>query len=334
MRPILLLSALVPALVAAPAAAAEATVTGRLVDAETGRPVADAFIRQPGGVGSAFSGPDGTFRLRWSPEGGDQLAIQKGGYQLSAITRAELAAGPIRLRPLAPYQAAEATVPAPAARSPFSARLQADYQLFVTDYRPSAGGSFGGLGVHALRLGGEARYGALFAQADLARQQVPVEVAGLGAHENPAFSPESWEARAMGGQRYRLAGLELAAGPAYRLWRYDPHNRDVPYSNTPLDFRQTAHMLGAGLAAETGWSGFSLAADARYYPLALSFADPGDPAMDARGGWQASLIVGREAAPGLFPAIGYRVEGWRADRVGELTHYVFGRVGFQPGAGE
>ncbi|MFP5503338.1 MAG: carboxypeptidase-like regulatory domain-containing protein [Candidatus Sericytochromatia bacterium] len=334
MRALLLLSTLLPALYAAPAIAQSAAepVRGRIVDAETGQPVKDAFIRQDGGVGSAFSGPDGRFALRWEASGGDSLLIRRGGYQIQTVPRAALAEGPVRLEPLVAYRAAGAAPPQAPAASPFATQLHADYMLFRTDYATPAGTGFGGFGVHGLRLGGEVRHGDLFGALDLGRSRVPVEVAGLAAHENPAFAPETWDARLLSGRRFHWRGLALGPGLGYRLWRYDPHNRDVPYSNTPLDFRQTAHMLGLGLTAETEAAGLRLKADGRYYPLALAFADPGDPAIAARGGWQAEVLVSREAAPGLFPSIGYRVEGWRADRVHELSHYLFARIGFQPAA--
>lgn len=330
MRALLLLTALLPALAAAPAIAATEPVRGRVVDAATGQPIKDAFIRQDGGVGSAFSGPDGGFALRWEASGSESLLIQRSGYQIQTVPRAALANGPVRLQPLVAYRAAGAVAPPRPAPSPFGTRLHADYMLFRTDYATPTGTGFGGFGVHGLRLGGEFRHGDLFGALDLGRTRVPVEVEGLAAHENPAFAPETWDARLLVGQRFHWRDVTLGPGLSYRLWRYDPHNRDVPYSNTPLDFKQTAHMLGAGLTAEAEAAGFQLQADGRFYPLALAFADPGDPAIAARGGWQAGLLIGREAAPGLFPAIGYRVEGWRADSVNELSHFVFARIGFQP----
>lgn len=81
------LFAVAPSLALAPAALAQesGTLTGVVVDAESGRPVADAVVAVPARSAVARTGEDGAFALADLQVGSELLSVSRFGY--SALTR-------------------------------------------------------------------------------------------------------------------------------------------------------------------------------------------------------------------------------------------------------
>lgn len=324
MRATLPLALVLAGTLAAPAYAAEAS--GRVVDDATGAPIEGVFVRPLGASASTFTDREGRFVLKTS--GRTAVELSASGYQLKQLESWD--AGPIRLVPVASYAPAPAAIAAPAAVSrAVEATVHLDYQIQRLAHAAGAGPTLDGFATDALRLGALAQLGPWQAEGDLGRLRVPVEVQGLSAQENPAFSPEHWEARALAGHRFRWGAFSATPAIAYRYWRYDPQNGGVPYANSALDFRQNEHAIGPAVTAEAELPfGLRLGGDARLYPLVAGLSDPGDPVLATRFGMQAELTLGYPLAAGFAPTFGYRFEGWRGDDFDRTAHVVFARVGF------
>lgn len=320
------LPALAAVFLAAPALASTA-VAGRVVDAATGRPVPQVFVRVQGGLASAFSGPDGRFTL--PADAGGNLVLSASGYQLRVVTRAELAR-PVALTALTPFSAqaprdGARPVPTPNPHA-LTGHLGLDYGVSSVLQRGSNGAQLSGVSTNALRLVGEAHAGRLFAGGELGHARTPIDVGGLSKQENPAYSPESWTFEGRVGYRFPLGRLGAVPALAYRLLRYDPMNGQVPYSNTPLDFKQTTQSLGLALDLHDPLPlGFEATAKLRLYPLSLGSADPGDPVLQPRLGTSGELVI-THAFGRLSPALGYRYERWQSDGLDSQTQLLFARV--------
>ena len=102
-RPILFVPVLLALFLSAAAAAGDGPLLGRVLDAETGRPLAEVRVGVQGGAAGTLTGDDGVFALAGAPEPPFTLVASIVGYE-PLLRRVEAGARPgeeleLRLRP-------------------------------------------------------------------------------------------------------------------------------------------------------------------------------------------------------------------------------------------
>lgn len=106
-RPRLLAAAALAVLFSSAEAAAQATPSTvldlRVVEEETGRPIADAIVRVSGVRAPAWTGADGRVRIGQVPEGRRRVTIERAGFAVERLTvgfGSEPVEGEVALEPL------------------------------------------------------------------------------------------------------------------------------------------------------------------------------------------------------------------------------------------
>jgi hypothetical protein len=291
------------------------TVSGVVVDAETGRPVAGVYVQQVGGIAATFTGMDGSFRLALAGDGGDRLAFTAPNFQRIEQPLGNGQGLRVRLRALAAY------IPplppkgpgTPLVRAVLDTGIGFGYRLRQQQVLDQ-GGRIGALADNDLAFSGRLRLDRWLIQADGSHVQVPIDVAGLPADQNPAFSPSTYRAGASVDHVFPHGPqLELAVGPAYRFENTKPYNNDVRYIGNRFDFEQTRHALG--IEGAVGWRRRSWVVSGTLgaYPLVFAWAGaPGSPYANQFGA-RASIGGDYEVIPDLHLGLSYRYEGWHGN---------------------
>lgn len=307
---------------AAPAAPAilPAMVEGRVIDRQSGEPVAGVLVQQDGAVTSAFTQADGGFRLLLERGGVPTLRVSAVGYepQEQALAAGQ---GPLlfRLSPLAGFVPASPMLPsAPMGQSavetaPLNTGLIFAYRMREQVVSAGAAG-YRGLVSNDYRIGMRFRLRPLLLEGEGAHHEVPMEVSGLDKGTARVFQPSTWQAGARVGLLTPVfhPDLELALLGGYRWTNTVPNNGDVPYTGSDLDWEQTRHAMGGvALAAWRPLRGrFHVEASYGMYPWVYGSADaPGKPfansqLTDLRG------LVGFEVVPGMRLGVGYQEDRW------------------------
>jgi hypothetical protein len=314
---------------AAIVAAALASADGTVLDARSGRPVAAVFVQQEGGLASAFTGPEGGFKLTLDNPKDAKLTFTATGYERQTLPAGH--AMRVKLMPLdaltpetAPTLKPEYDPNAPIQAPPaLASAVQLSYRVrFETASFNNA--SIAGGGNNDYRLGLRYRWSPWLLEADGAHVQIPVDVAGLPREQNPAMNPSTYEAGARAAYVWPMGAWESALGLGYRYRNTVPNNKDVPYTGTDLDFEQTRHALG--LVGLVGWrpaaGPWSAEAGLQAYPLVYAWAkDPGQPYAGSFGA-EGYAGVAYEIVNGLRLGLTYRLEYWRGS--GQDTAHLLG----------
>jgi hypothetical protein len=325
------------AVIAQAPASLPATATGAVVDAATGAPIAGALVQQEGSVTSAFTRPDGTFRLLLDKTGQKTLTVSAVGYETFRLPigngqnlSAKLAAVS-GFVPVAP--AADAGLsPTAAETAPIDSGVTVAYRLRRQAVE-TGGAGYSGLANNDFRVGARLRLRPWLFEAEGAHYQTPVDLAGLSREENPAFSPSTWQAGARVGRIFALSNdLETAASLAYRWSNTSPNNNNIRFTGSNLDVEQTRQA--AGLSGTVAWrpnrGPWQAEASLGLYPLVFGTAKaPGTPfansfLTDARAG------VGYEIIRGMRVGLGYQLEDWRGNG-SDSSHMLLLNVHYQPG---
>lgn len=289
------------------------TVSGKVLDAATGHPIAGVYIQQVDSLAATFTGKDGTFRLALSVEGRDRLRFSAPNYQPNEqdvgkgrSLRVLLSALETYIPPQPPILP-QVSLPVLDTGIGFSYRLRKQQVL-------DQGGSVGALADNDFALNGRLRFERWLFQVDGSHVQVPIDVAGLPADQNPAFTPSTYRV-GMGAHYVFPYGpeLELAVGPAYRWENTKPYNNDVRYLGNRYDFEQTRHALGVESAM--GWrkGRWLFTGMVGGYPLVSGWAiSPGTPYANGFGA-RATLGFDYEVIPDLHLGLAYRYEGWHGN---------------------
>ncbi len=316
------------------------SVAGRVVDARSGQPVPGARVQQDGAVTSAFTRPDGSFRLPLERGAGDRLTVTGVGYEDRTAPVGDGRDVVVRLTPIAGYAFAAPALPAPAAgtsaaeAAPLNTGLILAYRLRAQETRAGTA-SFQGLVTNDYRLAVRLRLRPWLLDAEGSHHQTDVDVTGLELSANPAFRPSTWQAGARVGLLTPLGtpDLELAAQVGYRWTNTVPNNADVPYTGSSLDWEQTRHALGpvGTIAWRPGRGRFHLEGGLGWYGVVLARADePGRPFAD-RQLLDARAVAGYEIVPGLRVGLSYQVDRWTGEGGADLAHVGALQLHYTPG---
>ncbi len=302
-----------PALVAR--AAMPLNVSGTVLDATSGRPIAGVYVQQVNGIAATFTRMNGSFRLVLTTDGSDRLTFTAPSYQPCESPvgsgkglRIFLHAIELYLPP-APARAVVAVAP-----TVLTSGVGLAYRLRQQQVN-DAGGSIGALADNDFALSGRLRFHSWLFQADGSHLEVPVDVAGLPADQNPAFTPSTYRAGASVGYVFGFgtrigSSVELALGPSYRYENTKPYNNDVRFIGDGFDFEQTRQALG--LEGAAGWrlGRMEFSGMLGGYPLVFAWAiAPGTPFAD-RYAIQGGVSAKYRIIPDLQLGLAYRYEGW------------------------
>lgn len=299
-----------PAIVAA---VPSQVASGKVLDAATGHPIAGVYIQQVDSINATFTAMDGSFRITLTPDGGDRLRFSKPSYQPYEQPVGKGKFLRIRLQALEAYVPPQPTVRPEVAPPVLDTGFGFSYRL-RKEQVSDRGGSVGAVADNDFALGGRLRFERWLFQVDGSHVQVPIDVAGLPADQNPAFTSSTYRfglgANYVFPQDY---GIELAAGPAYRWENTKPYNNDVRYLGNRYDFEQTRQALG--VEGALGWrkGRWAVTGMLEGYPLVFAWAiAPGTPYAN-RFGARAGLGFNYEVLPDLHLGLAYRYEGWHGD---------------------
>lgn len=329
------------ALVAQAPAALPTVAQGTVTHAQTGEPIAGALVQQEGSVTSAFSNGAGAFRLLLERTGGRHMTISAVGFESRTLpigTGKNLA---VALTPISGFVpptpdlvlAPASGAPSRAETAPLNSGVSFAYRLRSSSL--SAGGaSMGGFANNDFRLGARFRLRPWLFEAEGAHFQYPVDVAGLGREENPAFSPSVWQLGARVGYLFPLGeDLETALALGYRYNNTAPNNSEIPFTGSPLDFELTRHA--AGLVGTAAWrpnrGPWHFEGQAGLYPLVFAWSDaPGVP-YGASFLTDLRATAGYEVVRGLRMGLGYQLEDWRGGAGAESAHLLSVNLHYTPG---
>lgn len=341
MQHILATATALSALVAqAPAPANLPVVATGMVRSADGQPVAGALVQQEGSVTSAFTNASGGFRLLLDKTGGRTLTVSAVGYEAETVpidAGKDLA---VTLRPITGFLPAtpdQAFVPVGTATraetAPLNSGLQFAYRVRSSSLA-AGNASLGGIANNDFRLGARFRWRPWLLEAEGGHFQYPVDVAGLGRDENPAFSPSVWQAGARIGMIFPLRDdVESALAVGYRWNSTVPNNNDIPFTGSPLDFEQNRHALGG--VGTLGWrpnrGPWHFEAQAGLYPVVLASAEaPGVP-YGSSFMTDIRTTVGYEIVRGMRIGAGYQLEDWRGGAGTENAHLLTINMHYTPG---
>lgn len=316
------------------------TAAGTVVDAATGAPLSGALVQQDGSVTSAFTKPDGTFRLLLDRTGRTTLKVSAVGYDAVSAPVGDGKAVRVSLRAVSgfvPNLPAGPSAPIgqnPAERAPLHSHIVFGYRIRHQS-QDSGAATLAGFVNNDYLLGARFRYRPWLLEAEGGHFETPINVAGLSPNENPAFKPSVWHAGVRGGFLHVFGpDLEGAAALGYRYHNSVPNNADIRYTGSDLDFEQSRHALGpvGTIAWRPGRGLWHFEGSLGLYPIVLASAPtPGAPV----GGsffTDARLSAGYEVVPGLRLAASYRIEDWRGNGgdnsqlLGLQMHYTPGGV--------
>lgn len=290
-------------------------VSGTVLDAETGRPIAGVYVQQVNGIAATFTGMDGSFRLELTRDGSDRLTFSAPNYQHDERPFGNGQRLQVRLRALVAYlppqPPAGSVTPLP--RAVLDTGIGFGYRLRQQQVLDQ-GGRVGALADNDFAFTSRLRLDRWLVQADGSHVQVPIDVAGLPAEQNPAFSPSTYRVGTSLNHVFPYgSGLEVAVGPAYRFENTKPYNNDVRYIGNRFDFEQTRHAFG--LEGTLGWRLGSWVVTSMLggYPLVSAWASaPGSPFANQYGA-RVSLGADYEVIPDLHLGLSYRYEGWHGN---------------------
>lgn len=265
------------------------------------------------GIAATFTGMDGSFQLALTRDGSPRLVFSSPNYQPEEHSVEAGKALRIRLHPLESYLPPAPGVKPPIPRAVLDTNIGFGYRLRKEEVLDQ-GSRIGALADNDFALSGRFRFDRWLFQAEGSHVQVPIDVAGLPADQNPAFTPSTFRA-GMGASYVFPHGsdLEWALGPAYRWENTKPYNDDVRYLGNRFDFEQTRHAFG--LEGNLGWRRGRWVVTGRVggYPLVSARAlAPGTPYAN-QFATRASLGFEIEVIPDVHLGLAYRYEGWHGN---------------------
>jgi hypothetical protein len=299
-----------------PAKADEAV--GTVVDDKTGKPIAGAYVYQPGSLNGVLTDGKGRFRLTLDPKYGDDIQVARETYEplQVAVRSGEMA---LRLSPLTTYQA---FVPQVAEKEPqraIGSLFNASYQI-LNQAIGNGGATVNGLVTNQLTLQGQFRLGSVLVRGEGTRNRVPVDVEGFPY--KPTVSFDTYQARL--GASYVLPlgnrQLELAVGPEYLVNYVQADNRSsqdakpIPFTNSFLDRFPLRQGLGANLIVGVRpLEPLYLAVEGSYHPIVFSATEPGTAPMGNMQYWTAGVRADYSLFTGAGVGVAYRRYSWFGD---------------------
>lgn len=341
MQQLIATAAAASALIAQAPAAMPTIAQGTVTHAQSGEPIASALIQQDGSVTSAFSNASGGFRLLLDRTGGRALTVSAVGFETKSVPIGDGKNLKISLTPISGFAPATpdqtlappSGTPTRAETAPLNSGLSFAYRLRSSSLTAGAA-SMGGVANNDFRLGARFRWRPWLFEAEGAHFQFPVDVAGLGREENPAFSPSVWQAGARLGYLFPLKeDLETALALGYRYNNTTPNNNEIPFTGSPLDFEQTRHA--AGLVGTVAWrpnrGPWHFEGQAGLYPLVFASADA--PGVPYGSSFLSDLraTAGYEIVRGMRVGLGYQLEDWRGGAGADSAHLLSINVHYTPG---
>lgn len=287
----------------APAFAADATVTGRVLGPD-GKPVANIFVQQQGAIASATTDARGQYTLRVDPAGRQVLVFSGVGFLKQEVP--VLSAQTVTLKPVPTYRPTFVPV------SPET--TIGVYRLFDTEvglayrlrdqYVGSNGRNLTGLANN--EFAGTARYRVNNFALGLSgfRVKAPVTVDPVATQPTPAPSIETSQWNLSGGYALGLGGFELL--PQVVLSNaYVTPSSTTPWTGTTADYAQTRQGLGLALDAGTRLGNFEVIAHGMLVPWAGVPLSTSPKAINSVQWGEAGLTLGYNLFPGLRADLGY-----------------------------
>jgi hypothetical protein len=306
------------AVVAAAPSTLPTVASGVVVDAATGQPVSGALVQQEGSVTSAFTKPDGSFRLLLDRSGAASLTVSGVGFESQTLPVGNGKDLKVSLATVGGFVPSAPNTPlvpmgqSSADTAPLNTGLIFGYRL-RREVTEQGGASISGLANNDFRLAARYRMRPWLLEAEGSHAQTPVDLPSLPRESSPAFSPSTWQVGARGSYIFPLSkDLETAAGLGYRWSNTVPNNGDIRYTGSGIDTEQTRHAVGVvGTAAWRPNRGpWHFEGTLGLYPLVFGSAKaPGTPfantfRSDVRG------VVGYELTPGLRLGVGGQWDQW------------------------
>lgn len=320
MRPITTLFALGLALsTTAPALAADAVVSGRVLDPD-GKPAANVFVQQQGAIASATTDARGQYTLRLDPSGRQSLVFSGVGF----LSRQVAVAGAqvVTMKAVPTYTPTFQPVPEEAAIGV--------YRLFDTEIGLSyrlrdqaitySGRNLSGWANN--ELWGEARYRVNNWALGLNgfRVKAPLTIGPLATQPSPAPTVETSQWNLTLGYVLGLGNVEILPQLSWSNSYVTPSS-STPWTGTPADYAQTRQGLGLVLDAGTRLGAVELIAHGMFVPSGSVIAPTAPYSLDALQWGEGRLTVGYNVIPGLRADLSYtRQFGWASGSYGESAN--------------
>lgn len=334
-----LLSLLVALGLARPAMAADRVVHGH-VQARSGAPIDQVFVRQEGGLTSTFTDAHGNFALPVDPQAPDTLLLTAPD-RVPARIAFSAADRPVVLA-LAPMVSPPTTVPPAVSIAPAQAdvldsgfALRGDYR--TNDYVAQGANSVSGAVDGELGMNLALREGDWLLEADAMRNRPSVHVPGLSTDGQSTFAPEALEGTLDLGYLFHPAGLDV--GPYLVGYGRSASSfaNGAQYTGTALDWNDSRWSAGLG-GQIAGWiyRPWHLEGLGRIegYLLTNDRLSGGNvPAqLSALHGAKAEVQLGWEFMPQVRLQVGYQHELWRAFGYAEDADIWTVGLGYYPGS--
>ncbi len=288
---------------AAPAFAADVTVTGR-VQGPDGKPVPNLFVQQQGAIASATTDARGQYTLRLDPNGRQVLVISGVGFLSQEVPVS--AAQTIVMRPVPTYRPGFVPVAPEAAIGVyrlFDTQVGLSYRV-RDQYLASSGRSVTGWANN--EFAGEARYRVNDWALGLTgfRVKAPVSIGPAATQPNPAPALETTQWNLSAGYVLGLGGFELLPQVLLSNYYLTPSGT-TPWTGTTADYAQTRQGLGLALDAGTRIGAFEVIAHGMYVPWAAVTVTTAPQAPASPHWGEAGLTLGYNLFPGLRADLSY-----------------------------
>jgi hypothetical protein len=302
---------------AKPAATAN-TAVGTVVDSKSGKPIAGAYVYQPGSLNGVLTDGKGQYRLLLDAKYGADVLVSKETYEPLQVT-ASVEAMTVKLSPLTLFGTATPTTTVKAGQHAIGSLFNAHYQI-VNQTMGSGGSSISGLVTNQFSAQGQFRMGDFLFRGEGTRNRVPVDVEGFPY--KPTVSFDSYQARL--GASYvlpiGLRQLEFAIGPEYLVNYIQADNRSgqdakpIPFTNTFVDRFPLRQGLGANvILGYRPLEPLYLAVEGSYHPVVFSATEPGTAPLGGMQYWTAGVRADYALFTGAGIGVAYRRYSWFGD---------------------
>ena len=319
---------------AAPNAAKVSEASGTVMDQTSGRPIAGAYVFQPGSLNGVVTDGQGHFRLVLDPKYGQDVQVSHESFEPLQLTAT---ADPmiVRLSPLTSFQAFTQPVVTKPGQKAIDSLFNLYYQM-QNQAMASGTGQLNGLVTNQMTAQGQFRLGNFLFRGEGSRNRVPVDVEGFPF--KPSVNFDTWQARLGASYAIQLGTpmLEVALGPEYMVNFIQADNRSgqdakpIPYTNTFVDRFPVRQGLGANLLL--GFRPISplyIAADASYHPVVFGSVETGTAPLGNMQYWSAGIRVDYSLFTGVGLGVAYKRYSWFGDLTDNADQFSIG-LSFNP----
>ncbi|MBC7544709.1 MAG: hypothetical protein H7338_18455, partial [Candidatus Sericytochromatia bacterium] len=315
-----------------PAAPSEAA--GTVVDQVTGKPMASAYVVQPGSLNGVLTDGLGRFKLILDPKYGTDLHVSHDSFESLQLT-AKAEPMTVKLSPIAAYRPYTALTTQKTSQRAIDSLFNLYYQLQNENFA-SGDGQLNGLISNQLMAQGQFRLGNFLVRGEGSRNRIPVDVEGFPY--KPTVSFDTWQARLGASYVLNLGTplLDVAIGPEYQVNFIQGDNRSgadakpIPFTNTFMDRFPLRQGLGANLLL-----GFRpierlyIAADTSYHPFVFSNVEAGSAPLGNMQYVAAGIRADYAFFTGVGVGVAYRYFNWFGDIKDTANQFSIG-LSFNP----